>query len=293
MRITRTDLALESMEELRSGGGISRLAGVSAAEYTRHGCGVTEVRVTTRQAAETLGKPEGRYVTIDLRPCFRREEGFFRRSAECLAEELRRMLPGVGEDFPVLAAGLGNRGMTADAVGPLALENLLVTRHMVRSLPGQFRGFTPVAAVSPGVLAATGMETLELLRGAVQATGCAAVIAVDALAARSRERLCATVQLGDTGLIPGSGVGNHRRAIDRETMGVPVLSMGLPTVMDAATMAVDLTGADEPPELPEPLFVTTRDIDQRVRELSRLMGYAVTLALQPELEPEDITGLLG
>ena len=139
MRITRTDLALESMEELRLGSGISRLAGVSAAEYTRHGCGVTEVRVTTRQAAEALGKPEGRYVTMDLRPCFRREENFFRRSVECLAEELRRMLPEVGEDVPVLAAGLGNRGMTADAVGPLALENLLVTRHMVRSLPGQFR----------------------------------------------------------------------------------------------------------------------------------------------------------
>ncbi len=137
------------------------------------------------------------------------------------------------------------------------------------------------------------METAELIRGAVQQVRPAVILVIDALAARSAQRLCAAVQLSDTGLIPGSGVGNHRRAIDRETMGVPVLSMGLPTVMDAATMAVDLTGADEPPELPEPLFVTTRDVDQRVRELSRLMGYAVTLALQPELEPEDITGLLG
>lgn len=286
MRITRTDLALESMEELRSGGGISRLAGVSAAEYTRHGCGVTEVRVTTRQAAETLGKPEGRYVTIDLRPCFRREEGFFRRSAECLAEELRRMLPGVGEDFPVLAAGLGNRGMTADAVGPLALESLLVTRHMVRSLPRQFRGFTPVSALAPGVLAATGMEALELLRGAVQATGCAAVIAVDALAARSRERLCATVQLGDTGLIPGSGVGNHRKAIDKTTLGVPVVAVGVPTVI-----AAHLLGDGQPED--DPLFLTPRDIDGKVRELGRVIGYGVTLALQEGLSVEDVTGLLG
>ena len=286
MRITRTDLALESMEELRSGGGISRLAGVSAAEYTRHGCGVTEVRVTTRQAAETLGKPEGRYVTIDLRPCFRREEGFFRRSAECLAEELRRMLPGVGEDFPVLAAGLGNRGMTADAVGPLALENLLVTRHMVRSLPGQVRGFTPVAAVSPGVLAATGMETLELLRGAVQASGCAAVIAIDALAARSRDRLCATIQLGDTGLIPGSGVGNHRKAISAQTLGVPVIAVGVPTVIAASLLGEGMEDND-------PLFLTPRDIDEKVRELGRLMGYGITMALQEGLTVEDITGLLG
>ena len=205
MRITRTDLALETVEDLRCGGDISRLDGVAVAEYTRQGYGVTDVRVTGPQGAEALGKPEGRYLTIDLRPYFRREEQFFRRAVECLACERRTLLPVTGKDCPLLVAGLGNRGMTADAVGPLALESLLVTRHMVRALPRQFRGFTPVSALAPGGLAATGMATLELLRGAVQATGSAAVIAVDALAARCRDRLCATVQLGDTGLIPGSG----------------------------------------------------------------------------------------
>ena len=286
MRITRTDLALEGVEQLRQGGDISRLDGVCAAEYTRQGYGVTDVRVMTRQAAEAVGKPEGRYVTIDLRPYFRREEGFFARAVECLASELRTLLPGVGEDWPVLVAGLGNRGMTADAVGPLALESLLVTRHMVRSLPRQFRGFTPVSALAPGVLAATGMETLELLRGAVRATGCAAVIAVDALAARSRERLCATVQLGDTGLIPGSGVGNHRKAIDQTTVGVPVVAVGVPTVI-AAHLLGDGDAEDDP------LFLTPRDIDGRVRELGRVIGYGVTLALQQGLTVEDVTGLLG
>lgn len=286
MRITRTDLALEGVEQLRQGGDISRLDGVCAAEYTRHGYGVTDVRVATKQAAEAVGKPEGRYVTIDLRPYFRREDGFFARAARCLASELRTLLPGVGEDWPVLVAGLGNRGMTADAVGPLALESLLVTRHMVRSLPRQFRGFTPVSALAPGVLAATGMEALELLRGAVQATGCAAVIAVDALAARSRERLCATVQLGDTGLIPGSGVGNHRKAIDKTTLGVPVVAVGVPTVI-----AAHLLGDGQPED--DPLFLTPRDIDGKVRELGRVIGYGVTLALQPGLSVEDITGLLG
>lgn len=286
MRITRTDLALEGVEQLRQGGDISRLDGVCAAEYTRHGYGVTDVRVATKQAAEAVGKPEGRYVTIDLRPYFRREEGFFARAARCLASELRTLLPGVGEDWPVLVAGLGNRGMTADAVGPLALESLLVTRHMVRSLPRQFRGFTPVSALAPGVLAATGMEALELLRGAVQATGCAAVIAVDALAARSRERLCATVQLGDTGLIPGSGVGNHRKAIDKTTLGVPVVAVGVPTVI-----AAHLLGDGQPED--DPLFLTPRDIDGKVRELGRVIGYGVTLALQDGLSVEDVTGLLG
>lgn len=286
MRITRTDLALEGVEQLRQGGDISRLDGVCAAEYTRHGYGVTDVRVATKQAAEAVGKPEGRYVTIDLRPYFRREEGFFARAARCLASELRTLLPGVGEDWPVLVAGLGNRGMTADAVGPLALESLLVTRHMVRSLPRQFRGFTPVSALAPGVLAATGMEALELLRGAVQATGCAAVIAVDALAARSRERLCATVQLGDTGLIPGSGVGNHRKAIDKTTLGVPVVAVGVPTVI-----AAHLLGDGQPED--DPLFLTPRDIDGKVRELGRVIGYGVTLALQEGLSVKDVTGLLG
>ena len=286
MRITRTVLALETVEDLRCGGDISRLDGVAVAEYTRQGYGVTDVRVTGPQGAEALGKPEGRYLTIDLRPYFRREEQFFRRAVECLACELRALLPGTGEDCPVLVAGLGNRGMTADAVGPLALESLLVTRHMVRALPWQFRGFTPVAALAPGVLAATGMETLELLRGAVQATGSAAVIAIDALAARCRDRLCATVQLGDTGLIPGSGVGNHRKAINARTLGIPVVAVGVPTVI-AASLLGEGGGEDEP------LFLTPRDIDEKVRELGRLIGYGVSLALQEGLSVEDVTGLLG
>ena len=161
-----------------------------------------------------------------------------------------------------------------------------MTRHMVRALPRQFAGFTSVAALAPGVLAATGMETLELLRGAVQATGSAAVIAIDALAARSRDRLCATVQLGDTGLIPGSGVGNHRKAINAETLGVPVVAVGVPTVIAASLLG-------EGTEDDDSLFLTPRDIDEKVRELGRLIGYGITLALQEGLTVEDVTGLLG
>ena len=294
MNLSRTDLTVETAEELSAGGRLfAPDSGVQLRESLRCGCPVTCIRVASPAGARAIGRPVGRYVTIDLRPCLARQEELTGRAAQCLAGELRALLPPLAARDTALVVGMGNEAMTPDAVGAEALTHLLVTRHMVDAMPRRFGHLRSVAALRTGVLAQTGVETLELIRGAVSHIRPAVVIAVDALAARSRHRLCATVQLSDTGLIPGSGVGNHRRAIDRETMGVPVLSMGLPTVMDAATMAVDLTGADEPPELPEPLFVTTRDIDQRVRELSRLMGYAVTLALQPELEPEDITGLLG
>ena len=183
--------------------------------------------------------------------------------------------------------GLGNDAMTPDAVGAAALEHLLVTRHMVRSMPRQFGALTPVAALATGVLARTGVETLELIRGAADRLHPSVVIAIDALAARSRHRLCATVQLGDTGLIPGSGVGNHRKAVNARTLGVPVIALGVPTVIDGAA----LCGGEDAP--PSGLFVTPQDIDRRVRELGRLIGYGVTLALQPGLTPEDAAALLG
>ena len=160
------------------------------------------------------------------------------------------------------------------------------------------RGFTPVSALCTGVLARTGLETLELIQGAAAHIRPAAVIAIDALAARSRQRLCATVQLSDTGLIPGSGVGNHRRAVDRAALGVPVIAVGVPTVIDGATLCADLLEEAGRPQQDlsgrgADLFVTPQDIDQRVTELGRIVGYGITLALQRGLTLEDVTGLLG
>ena len=286
MGIRRSDLILEVAENLSADGkkGADR-EGVRTLKSRRSGYDVTAMHVTTPEAADALGKPVGRYVTLDLRPYFRRENGFFARGVECLRSELTTLLPLCEKSRSILVVGLGNRALTADAIGPMALESLLVTRHMVRDLPQQFMQFTAVEALTPGVLASTGMETLELVRAVVRETCPAAVIAVDALAARSRDRLCATVQLSDTGLIPGSGVGNHRRALNEETLGIPVIAVGVPTVIDAS----DLGDTDNG----EPLFVTPRDIDSRVRELSRLVGYGVSLALQPSLTMDDVTGLLG
>ena len=284
MGTTRTDLAVESLENLKKAKNFSSLEGVAVQESARCGFPVTAVAVTDEAGAKVIGQPIGRYATVDLRPYFRRETDFFRRGCRCLSIELRNLLPSHLERG-VLVAGLGNRAMTADAIGPLALENLLVTRHMVRRQPQQFRHFTPVAAVATGVLAATGMETLEHLRGAVETLWPAAVIAVDALAARERTRLCATVQMGNTGLVPGSGVGNHRKAVNAETLGIPVIALGVPTVIEVSHLGGAQAG--------EALFVTPRDIDAKVRELSRLIGYSITLALQEGLTVEDITGLIG
>ena len=286
MSVRRSDLILEAAENLAADGKTAaELSGVHTLKSRRCGYEVTAMRVTAPEAAAALGKPVGRYVTLDLRPYFRRETGFFARGVGCLCAELAALLPPREKNHSVLVVGLGNRSLTADAIGPMALESLLVTRHMVRDLPRQFEQFTAVEALSPGVLASTGMETLELVRAVVRETCPAAVVAVDALAARSRDRLCATVQLSDTGLIPGSGVGNHRRALNAETLGIPVIAVGIPTVIDASDLGDTQNG--------EPLFVTPRDIDTRVRELSRLVGYGVTLALQPGLTIDDVTGLLG
>lgn len=215
MSTTRTDLALESVQAACSGAEAGTISGVRSRERTREGYAVTDIRVEDEDGAQALGKPVGRYVTVDLGPYFRREADYFDRGVRCLAGELAALLP----EGPVLAAGLGNRAMTCDAVGPASIDNLLVTRHMIRAMPRQFADFRPVAAVCPGVLARTGLEALELVRGAVERVRPAAVIAVDALAAR--------------------------------------------------------------------------DIDQRIRELGRLLGYGITLALQPSLTAADVTALLG
>ena len=288
MTVPRTDLALEAAEDLTAAGRFAALgSGVSTWECVQGGCPVTHIRVRDRDAAEALGRPVGQYITIDLRPALARQEGLTRRASSCLAQQLRTLLPPPDGQTQFLVVGLGNAAMTPDAVGPLAVESLLVTRHMVRSMPRQFGALTPVAALATGVLARTGVETLKLIRGAADRLHPSVVIAIDALAARSRHRLCATVQLGDTGLIPGSGVGNHRKAVNARTLGVPVIALGVPTVIDGAALCGD---EDAPPS---GLFVTPQDIDRRVRELGRLIGYGVTLALQPGLTPEDAAALLG
>ncbi|MCI8802885.1 MAG: GPR endopeptidase [Oscillibacter sp.] len=294
----RTDLALEARELWQeSAEKTTRLTGVKASKQKEEGYPVTRVDILDHRGEEALGKPQGSYLTIDLSSFWQRKADFFERAVRAVGGQLKAMLPAEG---PALVVGLGNRAMTPDAVGPLSLDSVLVTRHLVSAMPRHFAGFRPVAAFRTGVLGLTGVESAETVRGLAAEVKPALIIAVDALAARRVNRMCTTVQLTDTGIVPGSGVGNHRAALNRETLGVPVLSIGVPTVVDAATLAADLLEEAGIPELDEtrlrhgkaPLMVTTRDIDQQVRELSKVVGYGINWALQ-DLEIEEMNALLA
>lgn len=288
----RSDLTLETAEQLGiAGKNAHRQDGVRVMESLLEGYGVTAITVTSEEGSRALQRPVGRYVTVDLQPYFQRQDHFFPRGVRCLSRELRHLLPHLHDGDTVLVAGLGNRHLSCDAVGPVAVENLLVTRHMISAAPHQFRRFTSVAAVATGVVGQTGVETLELIAGTVSRISPAAVVVIDALCASSRHRLCATVQLSDTGLTPGSGVGNHRQAIDSAALGVPVIAIGIPTVIAGDSLARELTGQQT--EEASGLFLTPRDVSSRVNELGRLIGYGITAALQPGLSVEDITGLLS
>ena len=297
----RTDLAAEARELwAQSAGAEGALAGVEVREGTREGFPVTAVRVLDGRGAEALEKPEGTYVTLELTGLLRREEEAFPRAVRALAGELSA-LTGLEPGAPALVVGLGNRAITPDAVGPRAADHTLVTRHLVEREPGHFGHFRPVAALAAGVLGTTGVESGELVAALVEKLRPGCVIAVDALASRSLDRVCRTVQVADTGIVPGSGVGNHRFALNRETLGVPVVAVGVPTVVDAATLAADLLaeagrGDLDPAALRgagEGLFVTPRDIDARVADLAKVIGFGLNLALQPQLTLEDVELLLS
>ena len=294
----RTDLAVEARQLWEERGKeASALPGVRVEERDAGSFRVVTVDVLDRRGEEAMGKPAGQYVTVELDGFIRREENAFSDAAGVLAEELRKLLaPAEGS---VLVAGLGNRGITPDAIGPETVDNVLVTRHLKEKLPEEFARFRPVAAVCSGVLGTTGIESSDLVRAVAEQIRPAAVIAVDALASRGPDRLCRTVQLADTGIVPGSGVGNARAALNRETLGVPVIALGVPTVVEAATLTLDLAGragaALDPGAFGEAgsMIVTPRDIDRNVRDISKLLGYAINLALHQGLRVEDVDMLLS
>jgi len=288
----RTDLALEAKELWQqSVSEQTKLEGVQAGQSSREGFAVDTVRVLDKRGEQALGKPVGNYVTLTLDGLKQREEDAFGRAARAIAGELQGLLGDLREDAPVLVAGLGNRAITPDAVGPLVHEHTMVTRHLVEQVPEHFGAFRPVASLSAGVLGTTGVESGNLIRAVCEEIKPACVIAVDALASRSLHRVCRTVQLADTGIVPGSGVGNHRKALNRETLGIPVIAVGVPTVVDGATLAMDLLGQEELPQLAqgvENLMVTPRDIDAQVADLSKVIGFGINLALHEGLSVEDV-----
>ena len=296
MRMRRTDLALEARELWQERtGAVTALPGVEARDSLREGIPVNTVRVLDGRGESALGKPQGTYVTLTLEGLANREEDIFQRSVRALAGEMGQLLRSLPGDGLVLVAGLGNRAITPDAIGPKVHQNTLVTRHLVRQMPEHFGVLRPVASVTAEVMGNTGMESGELVRAVCEKLRPVCVIAVDALASRSLKRLCKTVQIADTGITPGSGVGNHRMGLTQDTLGVPVIALGVPTVVDGATLAADLLGTDELPDLGEgrDLLVTPKDIDGQVNDLSKVIGYGLSMALQPGISLEELELLLS
>lgn len=286
----RTDLAVEAIENHKTA---AALPHVRQSDRTLEGFAVHEVRILSEDAAREIGKPQGRYLTLELDALIRREEDAFPRACKALSTLLRELLPRPN-DGPVLIAGLGNRMITPDAIGPQTADHVIATRHLVAQSPAIFADWRPVSALAPGVLGQTGVETGEVICGVLDRVRPAAVIAVDALAAGRLSRLLRTVQLADTGITPGAGVGNARAALNEETLGVPVIAVGVPTVVDGATLAHEISSQLGQPncealdDLSQPVMITTRDIDREVADISRMIGYAVNMALHPHLSVADI-----
>jgi spore protease len=286
----RTDLAVEKSEAF----GQSPPQGVCCTTECVNDLKITRIEVQSDAGAKALGKPRGKYITVEVPP-FKRSAELPDETIETLARELRGLLPPEGT---VLVAGLGNADITPDALGPKFASLIFATRHIEPDLAsaaglGELR---PVVNLVPGVLGKTGMETSEVLRGAVERVRPAAVVTVDALAARRLSRLGSTLQMADTGIAPGSGVGNARAELSAASLGVPVIAVGVPTVVDAATLVHDL--AHEPPGSPllregADMMITPREIDLVIERAARLLSLAVNKALQPHLSVQDILLLVS
>lgn len=269
----RTDLAVEAQTRAAPG------SGVRTEERMEGGFRVSTVSILNSTASEELCKPIGNYHTITLDPVLRREDAAF-AAATGLISKILQSLHFLSADETVLVVGLGNRAITPDAVGPKAMESVLATRHLHKQFPGSFPELRPVCSVAAGVLGDTGIESAAMVKSIVRDLKPDLVIVVDALACAESGRLCRTIQLTDTGITPGSGVGNDRDALSRESLGVPVVAVGVPTVMD-------FPGSDPG------LFVTPRNIDSVVSDFSKLIGYSINLALHPSLSISDFDMLLS
>lgn len=284
----RTDLAVECLSET----GPSLPQGVRRENETIGQTLVTRVTIETPQGASSIGKPMGQYVTVETTP-FHRFTSDFADQVKIVGDEIKALLP----DGPALVVGLGNSAITPDALGPEVIHLIFATRHLQKdfaSISG-FEHLRGAAAIAPGVLGQTGIETAEIISAIVREIKPSAVVVIDALASREIARLGATVQISDTGIAPGSGVANHRRELTEKTLGVPVIAVGVPTVVDMNTIAEDLADG-QPVSLPEKgrnMMVTPREIDTIIENAAKTVAFGINLALQPSLSLDDVISLVN
>lgn len=280
----RTDLALEARESIEDTEGEIRGVSVEETYDAENEIRVTRVLIETKNGAKAMGKPMGTYITLEAPGMIEPEEDYHQEISSALANQLKGIIPDAQKEQSVLVVGLGNRDVTADALGPNVADNLFITRHVVKEYGKAAYNKSRmhmVSSIVPGVMAKTGMESAEIIKGVVEQTAPDVVIVVDALAARSTKRLNRTIQITNTGIHPGSGVGNHRNALTEESLEVPVIAIGVPTVVDAATIVNDAIGK-APMNLTElnNMYVTSKDVDYQVKQISHIICDAINAALE-------------
>ncbi len=277
----RTDLAVEEKERFEQDN--VEISGVIVEEeyLEEQEVSVTKVTIETENGAKAMGKPKGVYITLEAAAMSEPDEDYHREISELLSKYVVELLPKK-ENLSVLVVGLGNNQVTADSLGPYVVDNLAINRHLVKEF-GQCildNGKQMlVSGLIPGVMGKTGIETVEIVYGVVKEAEIDVVIAIDALAARNTKRLARTIQVANTGIHPGSGVGNNRNAISKETLGIPVIAIGVPTVVDAATIVMDAVGNGNIAPNLFGMYVTPKDIDETVKRISFTISEALNKAL--------------
>ena len=308
----RTDLADERRDIFRKANNIENEVSGVETENKQNGenISITKVKILNEEGANALGKPVGNYITIDIKKLKFAGEEEIQKAAETLSQELRALLDcNINAVDDILVVGLGNEYVTPDALGPKVISYIDVTRHMFEYLP-QFVGENtrPVSAISPGVLGTTGIETLEILKGISENIKPKLIIVIDALASNSIERISSTIQIADTGIVPGAGVGNKRKELSKTTLGVPVIAIGVPTVVELATLVSEgidifinrlqqkaesneylnnLQQNDKYEEVKEALnvgeynmIVTPKEIDELIENMSSVVARGINISLQ-------------
>ena len=296
----RTDLALEAKEMYHENAGdTSDIEGVRAATEDFEGITVTTVEILNEKGKEALQKEIGTYITIEM-PAFREHGHLFYQSGSRAVENALNRLTKLKKGEDVLVVGLGNRNITPDALGSLVTDKLIVTRHLHELMPDAVKNLGSVSCVAPGVMGITGMETAEIIRRIVPLVKPKAILAVDALAARSLNRVSTTVQLSDTGISPGSGIGNRRAALSRDTLGIPVIAIGVPMVIDSETLIhdaflsrnLDASAEESFCTQSEQLIVTPKDVDRILTHMSGLVAAGINMALHG-LTLEEVADFVG
>ncbi len=306
----RTDLALERRDIFKKSNNLDEIDGIDAEEKViDENLKVSKVKITNSNGEQSIGKPMGDYITIDIKNLKIAEEEDIQKSAEVLSNELKQIIDKhIDYKDDILVAGLGNLHVTPDSLGPKVVSDIDITRHIIKYMPQYIDSNSrPVSAISPGVLGTTGIETLEVLEGVIDKIKPKMLIVIDALASRSIERISSTIQLSDTGIVPGAGVGNTRKELSKNTLGIPVIAIGIPTVVESAVLVNDcldlfieklqeeaksneylnnLKEQDNYEEIKEALnpydynmIVTPKEIDELIKNMSNIVARGINLSV--------------